>query len=654
MTTAPSAIHLRRSTRWILVTLAVLHGVLAFWGMRHTGVTNDETAHLTAGYAYWKFNDYRLQPENGNLPQRWAGLALLPFAPQLEIPADPLIWRLSDVWLISDRFFFASGNPIDQLLLIARIAMLAWPLALGALVFGWARRLWDETGAVLATACYAVSPTVLANGWLVNSDTTAAFWLLAACAAWWHTLHCRGWKPALLSVVVTGLAFIAKFSCVLLLPTFALLALLRLLRQRQDGARVLRLALAHALGIWLTIWLAFGLRYSPIGPEMPALDKYFLPWDLMLSVGGPFNSLIEFARHWRLLPEAFIEGFTHVRYQGHARDAFLFGDYRQTGWWWFFPATFLLKSTTAELLATLVLISATLHRLIRRRGRLLPAASAAWPLLAFGAVYGVFSLTSTLNIGHRHILPLYPILFIAIGGLPRLLTQTRRPVLWLLLPAASLVGTLGVAPHYLAFFNAPSGGPTTAWRKLVDSSLDWGQNLPALARWIERNRRPEEPIYLSYFGSDSPAYRLPEATLLSPYYDHYRPRTWVSLQPGLYCISATLLQDVYSPFRGPWTAGKEKAYHSARQRLLAEIARGERSNLIIDFGYRDTQELWDLDRLRFNRLTAYLKFRAPDALIGYGMFVYRLSAEELQVVTTGTSDELADLMEAATTRPPQP
>jgi hypothetical protein len=57
-------------------------------------VTFDETAHLPAGYAYWRFNDYRLNPENGVLPQRLAGL---PAA----VCRDDLI----------DRSNFFGGNP---------------------------------------------------------------------------------------------------------------------------------------------------------------------------------------------------------------------------------------------------------------------------------------------------------------------------------------------------------------------------------------------------------------------------------------------------------------------------------------------------------------------------------------------------------------
>ena len=116
-----------RVSRPVLVALAALllatHVWLAVSATIGLGVTADETAHLTAGYSYWRFNDYRLQPENGNLPQRWAALPLLPQHPKLEPDQQPDAWRRSHVWLISQRFFFEAGNSIDFLLLTAHSAM---------------------------------------------------------------------------------------------------------------------------------------------------------------------------------------------------------------------------------------------------------------------------------------------------------------------------------------------------------------------------------------------------------------------------------------------------------------------------------------------------------------------------------------------------
>ena len=655
--TPPPSVQLRRWTVGaVLMVLATLHAGLALWGVRHAGVTYDETAHLTAGYSYWKFNDYRLQPENGNLPQRWAGLAVLSRQPKLDPAATPELWAHSQVWRLGNQFFFENDNPIFALLQRARSAMLVWSLALGALVFFWSRSLWGTPAALGSTALYAVSPTILANGPLVTSDTTAAFWLLLATWCWGRALTRPRTLTVAASIAATAVAFVAKFSCVLLIPIFALMALAHLGTRRQRGAggseigrealRIAGVGVLHGAGIWMVIWIAFGLRFSPVGAGMPDLVSYFVPWEHLLADGGPLAQLISFAREARLLPEAYMEGFAHVRYQGSARNAFLFGAFSDSGWWWFFPATFLLKSTTAELLVTWCLLAALIW---------VVANPATWtrlpwvpvlPLLAFLIVYGVFSIFSTLNIGHRHILPLYPVLFIAAGGLVRLGGAGRR--WWLfLLPLLSLLETWHVAPHHLTFFNRLSGGPTRAWEKLVDSSLDWGQGLPALATWVARNQTPDEPLFVSYFGNDKLSLHLPAARPLAPIASNFPERDWFELQPGLYCISATMMQDVYSPYRGNWSVDKERTYQALRADLLPKLARNELSGRIVDFGRDGTERLWTLDRLRFNRLCAYLKLRPPIAHVANCMLVFRLSAEELAVITAGDLSELAQLLELA-------
>ena len=658
--------------------MLALHWWWALSALIGTGVTNDEPVHLASGYAYWRFNDYRMQPENGNLPQRWAALPLLVLRPRLEPADEPALWKISQQWQISDRFFFHTGNSADYLLFCARAAMAFWSVATALLVFCWARRLWGESGGLLALGFYVVSPTALAHGALVTSDMCAAFWLLAATGAWWRASDRLTWASVVLSCAATGLAFVAKYSAVLLLPVFALLVLWRVfapdpvtialrgrratpreVRSRSGKALVLVVLLAvHGVATWAIIWTFFGWRYSAFAPGLPPGLSFYLPTELALSIPGRLRDWILFAFHCRILPQAYLHGFAHVRYQGSERGAFLLGQYTNTGWWWFFPYAFLAKSTIGELAAAGTLVVAVTVRWARRasvRARLAgigrdcrPVA----PLLALGLVYWTFSLFSTLNIGHRHILPMYPALFIVAGALLRPAAGRGIRLLAVVLALASAVESVSVRPHYLAFFNAISGGPSAGWRQLVDSSLDWGQDLPALATWVKAHRLPGETVYVSWFGSGNPAYEGLRATELSPYYIFGRPRRWIELGPGLYCISATMLQDVYSPFRGEWTRDREHAYQRLLLGMRKELADGRRPPIFDDLGIGPNKLLWDLDRLRFARLCLYLRLRRPDAVIAYTEFVFRLSEQEVKTVVDGTPAELTALMEHAQGRDP--
>lgn len=650
----------------IVAALLALHAWLAVSATIDLGVTADETAHLTGGYSYWRFNDYRLQPENGNLPQRWAALPLLEMQPHLQPHEQQDEWSRSHVWLIAQRFFFESGNSTEYMLLWARTAMIAWSVATAGLVFLWSRRLWGEAAAVFSLALYSFSPTTLAHGPLVTSDMCATFWLLAATGAWWRLLQRVDRGTLLISLLAASGAAVAKFSCVLLLPTVALLTLWRLCRAeplaielgprlrrisagRLEQTGVLGLVVAlHLLAAWVVVWACFGFRYSAFAPDLPQAVKFFAAWDAVVPNHGFWRTFFDFARSHHLLPEAYLQGFAYVLAAAQARGAFLAGQFGSTGWWWFFPYAFAVKSSLTELVVALAVSVFAVRTFVRsERDRMLRHLTPVAPLVVFAIVYGGFSLASHLNIGHRHILPLYPVLFIAAGALLRNRRHTVAAVAAVSLVALGAVEVVAVRPHYLTYFNRIAGGPDSGWRHLVDSSLDWGQNLPRLSAWLKSHRAHDEPVYASIFGTDDAAYHGVDAEELSPYYSFGRHRRWSELKPGLYCIGATMLQDVYSPYAGPWTVEKEFTYRKLLRQMRAELADGRRSPELGEFGKGPEHLMWNLDRARFARLCLYLRERKPDAVVGHSILVFRLTAAEVAVVVDGSLTELTAMIAAA-------
>ena len=665
----------------VVVTSAVtlllaLHWWLGVSALTGRGVTNDETAHLVSGYSYWRFNDYRLQPENGNLPQRWGALSLflLQPPPRLDPAKESRQWHNSSVWRIGQLFFFGSGNDTDYMLFCARATMAFWSVAAGLLVFCWSRRLWGHAGGLCSLALYAVSPTTLAHGPLVTSDMCAAFWLLAAAGAWWRVSRELTWSNLLLSCTATGLAFVAKFSAGVLLPVFGLLILwttfmpgpVLIAWGRSPAARrvvaamagklgvLLALLVVHGIATWAIIWTFFGCRYSAFAPGLPPAWKFYVPWDVVMPPTGLWHALIASARTWHLLPEAYLQGFSYMLYAAAGRGSFLLGNYSITGWWWFFPYAWWAKSTLGELVAAAAILSVAIaywwrlmwcrHQVPKKAG---PDFARLVPLVVFAGVYGAVSITSHLNIGQRHILPVYLVLFVIAGALVRPAAGAPGRYLAALVLILSAIESWAIRPYYLTFYNIAAGGPTAGWRQLVDSSFDWGQGLPELAVWVRQHRRPGEPVYLSYFGTDDPFYEGIQGEELSPYYALGRPRRWFELKPGLYCISATMLQDVYSAVRGPWTMEREQAYVQLRRAMRTELAAGTRSPVFDDFGEGPSKPLWELDRLRFARLCTYLRVRRPDAVIGYNQFVYHLDTHEVHVAVDGSLQEMSVLMEWA-------
>ena len=617
--------------------------------------TADEIAHLTAGVSYWRTDDYRLQPENGNLPQRWAALpAVCSGAHFPTLNQDG--WRCSDVWDLGFQFFYRLGNNLAALLLAGRAMIALFGVALGWLVWRWARELWGESGGRLALALFCFCPTMLAHGALITSDVTLAFFLLATVTAWWRWLQRP--TPALLALtsLACGGLFLAKFSAVLVLPMAALLAGVRLLtgeplaliwpwrvvlttRVTRAGA-IFAHGLVVALATLAIIWAAYGFRYAMFKHYEPGRVRSLVGWDVLLDRPGLVPAGVQFARAHRLLPESWIYGFAHSWRFARHRPAFLNGETRTTGWAGYFPYTVLVKTPLPLFgLMALGLVAVFSGRSFSWRWRRrqdddsAPAPAArrssslfyrTAPLLVLFTVYGSFALTSHLNIGHRHVLPLYPVAFILAGAAARWWSR-GTPFAYgatVLLLAWFAGESLAIRPYYLSYFNELVGGPRQGYRHLVDSNLDWGQDLPSLRAWLDGQTAfaggAATPVFLSYFGSGDPEFYGIRATRLADDNFDLRPRIFPArLKGGLYCISATMFQRVYTLVSGPWSSVREQRYQALRKLALEPEVRLVR------------QERVEYEHLQFARLCHFLEAHEPNAWAGYSILIFWLSDAEL-------------------------
>ncbi|MBP6508128.1 MAG: glycosyltransferase family 39 protein [Opitutaceae bacterium] len=676
-----SASFLSRLLRRTLIGLTVaallgLHAWLALSASRQKSPTSDEAAHLTAGLAYWEFNDYRLQPENGNLPQRWEALPAWWSGQQL--PAQHPDWAVSNVWGIGRAYFRAQGEGLEQTIFAARAMNMVWSVATGLLIWWWARRLFGMAGAFVALGFFTFCPTFLAHGALATSDMCMTFFMLASVGAYWRHLRDFRFSTGLLSAAIIGLACVAKFSFVLLPFMFAPLLLWRIFssapftwRGKNLAGRFARLWLllisttAHVLVAWCVIWLCFGFRHDSTNSCLPGLTIYHRPWDIVIASLGTKSTGFELLRQARLLPDAFLYGFAFVVDMSQMRGAFLNGQYSVSGWPEFFPYAFLVKTPLPLLAGILASVGLAGWRWRRTPRTFVPDLIRTLPLISLFAVYWIFSVTSHLNIGHRHILPTYPVLFIATGALGWWMMRVRLHLTAGLVVAALLltqaVVSFQIRPHYLAFFNPLAGGPQHGYRHLVDSSLDWGQDLPGLAAWLKINGTPstaDERVYFSYFGTADPAHYGIKALPLPTLPSSGVSAPWYTLRPGIYAISATMLSHVYSPYGGKWTLALEHDYELLRhlEPRFLEYARSTgdaRTQLEASMPAMKWRDLWDqYELLRFARLCYYLRVRTPDANIGYSILIYRLSPAEIEAALGGSIEDWTALIEKTITAGP--
>jgi hypothetical protein len=350
------------------------------------------------------------------------------------------------------------------------------------------------------------------------------------------------------------------------------------------------------------------------------------------------------------MPEGFNHGVRALASNDDETVSFLSGEWTVGGRWDFFPRAFWVKSSPG----TLLLLGAALGTWIyaRRRDRradatprpgiprrrTAPPLYALAPLFALIACYLAVAMLEDLNIGHRHLLPIYPALYTLAGGAGLLWPLgAPRALRFAAVAAAGWIAldSFAIRPDYLAYFGPQVGGPANGHRHLVDSSIDWGMDLPALRDELAAlDPTGNVPVFLSYFGTDSPPYHGIRATLLPGFFDH-RPVEPYALTPGIYAISVTLLQSLYTIPLGAWREGYERRYrHALRQMetlegLHADPVRFAEWKRTMSPSWR--QEIIIYDALRLGRLCAWLRrHRQPDRTAGHSIHLYKLSLEDLR------------------------
>jgi hypothetical protein len=535
----------------VLATGLALYLALVLTSMRGKTSTFDECAHLPAAYTHLALRDFRLSPDHPPLVKLWAAAPLAIGGAHMK--RDDEAWRQRRQWEFGKRFLYR-WNDADTLFRRSRTAVALLACGLAAAVFAWTRRHWGLPAGALALFLCALSPDVLAHGQIVSTDLGAALFVFVSVATFERVTERASWGRLLAAGAALGAALATKFSALVLVPVLGLLAIasvfwrepiamaLRGIRNgtepsdRRGRARDVVLVLVGMLLVaWLVIWAAY--LFQPSFTSDPVENAAF-DWERLRPESALVAEPVLFARRLHLLPDPYLYGFFRFFKHSEARPSFLAGARSEHGFAWFFPATFVLK-TPIGLLVLLAITALTFRRHA-------PSRRVALFLWLPVAVYLALTLTRGINIGHRHLLPIYPFLFVAAGRAATLVPGASRPLSAVVLAAAAWYGVsvARVHPHYLAYFNEAAGGPANGYRLLVDSSLDWGQDLAGLRDWLAARGIPRAK--LSYFGTADPEYHRVPVDLLPGYMLPRPRRTVYEVVPGdVVAVSATNLQAVY-------------------------------------------------------------------------------------------------------------
>jgi 4-amino-4-deoxy-L-arabinose transferase-like glycosyltransferase len=458
--------------RGVFLLLLVSIVQLDVSSMQHMSMTTDEPAHLRYGQNILKLDSRR--SIDSTMP--FSAFNALPGAVAAHLPPG------------TPASFLARPEA-------GRYATVFFTLAVALCVFAWSRDLYGANAGLFALTLYAFDPNLLAHSQLITTDLYAAGTVAFALYFFWRFLHQRGWWPALASALLLGLAQLAKFTAVALLPLLAAIAIVFHARELWRDIRERRVeTLRRRTIVFVGLALAFLAVTIVVINAGFLFNRTLTPLNEYSFQSGLFRRVQSSAGVLGALPVPvpypYIQGLDLV--MAHERSAssygriYLLGELREGEG---FAGYYFLASLYKLPIATLfVLLAAGVVYVARRRRFNLLKNEAVFlvPVLVF-AIY--FNFFYRAQIGIRYFLVVFPLLYVFSGSLfAQGIAVTRRSATVAFVAIGALIlSVLSYYPHFLPYFNELVWDRSKAYTVLADSNIDWGQNARDLAQYHARH-----------------------------------------------------------------------------------------------------------------------------------------------------------------------
>lgn len=566
--------------------------VLMFFSSLNDSLTMDELAHAPAGYSYLTQKDYRLNPEHPPLIKDLAAVPLLFL--DINFPDNVKAWAedINGQWDFGRIFFYESGNDADQIIFWSRLPMMLLALLFGWLLFSWVRSIYGDKVGLLTLFFFTFSPSFIAHSRYVTTDVAAAFGFFIGFAALYRFLMRQNYKNLVIAGLAFGVAELLKFSLILLIPLYFILAVIWVFLEHFEHLKYLstfkkralhllnhelrmigKLILIGLIGTVL-IWLVYTYHVWNYPPERQLADADFI----LASFG--FRPLVDLTL-WmvnqpilRPLGQYMLGLLMVIQRAGGGNTTFFLGQLTSGSWWYYFPVAYALKESLAFHILSLFALVIAIRFVLRAKEKSFTAVVewmkdnfALTISIVFIAFYWTQSMTSNLNIGVRHVLPTFPFIYFLVSRElvrwvqtysypdPKNFREWLQSIYEKYIKAAPKYLVIGAFliwifltsilafPNYLSYYNELVLGPQNGQDYIVDSNYDWGQDLKRLKDFVEDHKINK--IYIDYFGGGNPAYYFG---------DKFEPWWSARGEPpkgSWFAISATFRQNGYAvPIRG--------------------------------------------------------------------------------------------------------
>lgn len=511
-----------------LSLLGIMFGLMFFSSINESA-TFDEVAHIPAGYSYLTEQDYRLNPEHPPLIKDISAIPLLFL--NLNFPIDTPTWIEhidTRQWNMGKLFLYKSGNDPDKILLFSRLPIILLALILGWFIFKWAGELYGAKTGLMTLFLYSMSPTIIAHSRYVTTDLGATFGFFMALTTFINFLRNPTKKNIVFAGIAFGIAQLLKFSTLILVPIYIILAILWAIIENYGEIKKTIFNTLKIIGKMIFVGLIslaviipvyqFHIKNYP--PQMQANDiqtifneKIFITNSLVWLSEKPAT---------RALGEYLFGVAMVLKRSGGGNNAYFNGEVSSSAWPSYFPILYFTKEQIAFHILTLMALFLALKNIFKSKNKNIKSIVewmrnnfAIITIITFISVYLLQAITGNLNIGVRHIMPTLPFIYFL---------TSRQIIKWLeggeikkkLIVGALIIlffaSTISTFPHYLSYYNFFGGGIKNGYKIATDSNYDWGQDFKYLEKFVKNppNGEKIEKIAIDYFGGANPEYYLGE------------------------------------------------------------------------------------------------------------------------------------------------
>ncbi|MFH1836201.1 MAG: NPCBM/NEW2 domain-containing protein [Methanobacteriota archaeon] len=471
----------------LLLSLLVFQCVLS---MGYKNPTYDEPGHIGGGYAYIAEGEFRLgglsSMEHPPLVRSIGAFPLL-FIDGLKFSRDSVDWYKTSHWTLGNRLLYGDYEKTGPAIFFTRLAIIVLSVFLAAYVFTWATQLFGFKAGFFSLFLYVLNPNILAHSQLVTTDLGGTFFMFIAVYYLWVNSRNPSTLNLFLSNLSFGLALVSKISALMLVPVYLIMVFAYSVKESSSTKNFLKKYVSRILILIVSALLVINLAYGFQGIMRPLKSYQLLsPIGRILQV-TPLNDILV------PLPYAYVLGMDYGMYhsaRGH--PTFFLGKVMGSGSWFYYPLVFLVKNPIPLLLFLLI---ATIQH-FRKKTNILDLLFIVIPVF----VYFVILSQGNVNIGLRHALPTFPLLFVYAS---RIVGEIDRRILYTLC-IIYIFSSLSIYPDYISYFNEFAGGADKGYRFVVVSDLDWGQDMLGLAAYVNENNITN--LYYSKYNTADPGY----------------------------------------------------------------------------------------------------------------------------------------------------